>query len=520
MASPAQIGEIIAGKYRVDGIVGQGGMGVVVAATDTILDRRVAVKFLLPQYAENRLAAGRFLREARATARLNSEHSVRIIEVGELPNGSPFIAMEYLQGVDLGTLVEQHGALERTVAIDYVLEAARGLAEAHAAGIVHRDVKPSNLFLAYQPSGKPVVKVLDFGVSKLNLGIEASAGSLTTTGQTLGSPLYMAPEQMRSSQHADARADIWSLGVVMFELLTGARPFAAESLAELVLVINQDPPLDPRVVRPDLPPALGAIMLRCLEKDPNRRFGSIVELMGALEPFGSRGSQRPRAPHGAEVGRQGTLVVAPDNPDAARLRALGDAVLGGGAPGSIHGSAAAAPASIPPGAAHPARATAVQAESSSSAPWASTNGGGPVPQRPVKKGSGTGFVIGASLVAGLLAVAAAVVVLKSRKDEPSSSDIASAASELERAASLDDTTSPRATESSAASGAVTESVPSATAGPALGASAAVTATLGAPDPAPPPSTEPRPEASGDPSKKVVRRPRTESPRSAKERLGF
>lgn len=511
MPSPVQVGDFIAGKYRVDGIIGQGGMGVVVAATDTVLDRRVAVKFLLPQYAENQTAAGRFLREARATARLNSEHAVRIIEVGELENGSPFMAMEYLQGVDLGTLVERQGALPIELAVDYALQAARGLAEAHAAGIIHRDVKPSNLFLAYQAAGKPIVKVLDFGVSKLNLGVEAGAGALTTTGQTLGSPLYMAPEQMRSSHHVDARSDIWGLGVVLFELLTGSRPFSAESLAELVLVINQDPPRDPRTLRPDLPPPLCAALLRCLEKDPARRHASVPDLIAELAPFGSpetRGLASTSGLAAAPASRMGTLVVAPGDVDAARLRALGDAVLGGGSVSSI-----------PPGA---GTAGSASAGTASAAPWASTKDGTRT-DPPGKKRGGLGIVIGATAGFVVVAVTVAAVVLSTGAGETADSDIVSAASELSRAAETEVPGAPE-TESSA-SGPVEPSAerpePSVDAPvPAPASASAPASTAGAPVE----SAESAPATSSSdgapPPPRVIRRVRPQEPRSAKDRLGF
>lgn len=556
MASPVQVGQIIAGKYRVDAIIGQGGMGVVVAATDTVLERRVAIKFLLAQYAQNPLASGRFLREARATARLNSEHAIRIIEVGQLEDGAPFMAMELLNGVDLGTLVERQGALELRVAVDYLLQACRGLGDAHQAGIIHRDVKPSNLFLSYQPSGKPLVKVLDFGVSKLNLGVEAGAGALTTTGQTLGSPLYMAPEQMRSSQHVDARSDIWGLGVVLFELLTGARPFTAESLAELVLVINQDPPRDPRTLRPDLPEGVCRIILRCLEKDPGRRYASVGDLAADLQPYGSaqRGApgpiptDPPPTPH--VMGRQGTLLVTgADHPDLAALARMADAVLGpenaanagsapygtgsqvvaapygaastyGAAPASQYGGASYGGGSQPGAAAYggphvagpsPVPAAPGATGSASSAPWASTNDDQRTPPR--KKGGGPAWVLGASaLGAVLVAAGVAFYITSQRPDESESSDILSAASDLSQADHP--VAPPDPIEVASAASALpppTAAAPSSSAPPATTASAASSPASSLPAPS---ATAPKPE----PREGTRRRPR--APKSAKERLGF
>lgn len=495
--SPVQVGEIVAGKYRVESILGQGGMGVVVAAVDTILERRVAVKFLLPQYAQNEVAAGRFLREARATARLDSEHAVRIIEVGQLESGSPFMAMEFLQGVDLGTFLERQGPLSAKLAADYLLQACVGLGAAHAAGIIHRDVKPSNLFLAYQAGGKPLVKVLDFGVSKFNLGVDAHAGSLTTTGQTLGSPLYMSPEQMRSSHGADARSDIWGLGVVLFELLTGTRPFLADSLAELVLVINQEPPRDPKALRPDLPDALCRVVLRCLEKDPAQRPQTVDELATALVPFGTRDprpSSRDTRTPGTVVagqgpmGRMGTLIVGPTaQPELSRLAHE---------PGI--------PAPVEPGVVEPRSASTGE---KTSAPWASNKEDSKA-KRKAAKASGVLLAGGLFGAAFLIGGAAVVVYAVTRPEEPDDSAIVSAASELSEASDV-------STQVAGDDLEVTPGTPTAIASvPVTSASVASSSTE---------TAEASPTADGEqqpaPPKRVVPR-RPEKPKTAKDRLGF
>lgn len=501
--SPVQVGEIVAGKYRVESILGQGGMGVVVAAVDTILDRRVAVKFLLPQYAENEVAAGRFLREARATARLDSEHAVRIIEVGQLESGSPFMAMEFLQGVDLGTFLERQGPLSAKLAADYLLQACVGLGAAHTAGIIHRDVKPSNLFLAYQAGGKPLVKVLDFGVSKFNLGVDAHAGSLTTTGQTLGSPLYMSPEQMRSSHAADARSDIWGLGVVLFELLTGTRPFLADSLAELVLVINQEPPRDPKTLRPDLPDALCRVVLRCLEKDPAQRPQTVDELATALVPFGTRdprpSSRNTRTPGTvvagqASIGRMGTLIVGSTaQPVLSHLAHE---------PGVAAANSSVEPGAVEPGAGEPRSASTGE---KTSAPWASTKEDAKA-KRKATKASGVFLAAGLFGAAFLIGGAGVVFYAMTRPDEPDDSAIVSAASELSEAS---DVGSEQAGDDLEA----TPNTPTAVASvPATSASAASASTD---------TAEASPTAEGDPAppKRVVPR-RPDKPKTAKDRLGF
>lgn len=287
--SPVAIGEVLAGKYRIDRVLGQGGMGIVVAATHVQLRQRVAIKFLL--HGARGDIVTRFLREARAAARLKSEHVARVLDVGELPNGSPFMVMEFLEGSDLEGVLADRGPLPIEEAIFHLLQACEAIAEAHAAGIVHRDLKPANLFLASTPDGSGSIKVLDFGISKdTTEEIDNASPSLTRTTAVLGSPSYMAPEQMRSTRDADVRADVWSLGVILYELLTGEVPFVAESFVELALKVISDEPPSPRSYRADLSPALEAAILRCLQKDPAVRFANVTELAFAIAPFGAPGA--------------------------------------------------------------------------------------------------------------------------------------------------------------------------------------------------------------------------------------
>ncbi|WP_199693628.1 serine/threonine-protein kinase [Sorangium cellulosum] len=288
MSAPVAEGQILSGKYRVESILGQGGMGVVVAALHEQLQQRVAIKLLHP--GANAEMVERFVREARAAVRLKSEHVARVLDVGTLETGAPFMVMEYLDGSDLQQTLRQRGPLELEEAVGYVLEACEAIAEAHAAGIIHRDLKPANLFLARGADGSGMVKVLDFGISKA-LAEPSAAGAepelgLTKTAMVLGSPLYMAPEQMRSARTVDTRADIWSLGAILYQLLTARVPFDATSLSELILMINTEAPPSPSLFRRDLPPGLEAAILRCLEKDVTKRFRSVAELAGAIVDFG------------------------------------------------------------------------------------------------------------------------------------------------------------------------------------------------------------------------------------------
>jgi serine/threonine-protein kinase len=278
-------GELLAGKYRVERALGEGGMGVVVAATNVALNQRVAIKLLRPAALANKEALGRFLREARAAASLRSEHVARVLDVGSLADGRPYMVMEYLEGRDLGDLVEHGPALPIPRAVDYVLQACEAIAEAHAAGIIHRDLKPRNLFLTQTVDGRPLVKVLDFGISKMEGAPQDM--QLTRTTEIIGSPSYMSPEQLRASRNVDKRTDIWALGVILYELLTQQLPFYASTVTELVAVVltEHEPPV--QSVRPDVPDALAAIIARCLAKKPDERFATVADLVSALEPYGT-----------------------------------------------------------------------------------------------------------------------------------------------------------------------------------------------------------------------------------------
>lgn len=273
-------GDILLGKYRVERVLGQGGMGRVVAARHLDLDELFAIKLMLPTGLESAEAVERFLREARAAAKLKGEHVAKVQDVGRLPDGTPYMLMEHLAGSDLRRLIREHGPLRVDDAVTYVLQACETLREAHALGIVHRDVKSANLFLTFRPNGTPCVKVLDFGISKQT---SADAVGLTSTTLVGGSPLYMSPEQMRSAKYVDHRTDIWAIGIVLHELLTGATPFHAETITAVAGRVLQDDPEPPGQLRADVPPWLDAVILRCLAKHAGARFQSMDELMAALQ---------------------------------------------------------------------------------------------------------------------------------------------------------------------------------------------------------------------------------------------
>jgi eukaryotic-like serine/threonine-protein kinase len=275
-------GDVVAGKYGIVRVIGEGGMGIVVEAVHQKLDQRVAIKFHRPQTSGNDESVARFLREAKAAAQIRSEHVVRVTDVAMMENGAPYFVMEYLEGRDLDAVIQAEGPLSIASALDYTLQVCEALAEAHSLGIVHRDLKPANLFLSHRADGSVVIKLLDFGISKtLPKGSEAEL-SMTKTRALMGSPLYMAPEQMRSTRRVDHRADIWSLGVLMHEMLTGETPFEGETLPEVCSSIAADDPIPLTSKRHDAPPELEEVVLRCLEKEPERRYEDVAELAMAL----------------------------------------------------------------------------------------------------------------------------------------------------------------------------------------------------------------------------------------------
>jgi serine/threonine-protein kinase len=290
LAAPVRVGEVVAEKYLIEQTLGVGGMGVVVAARDQLLDRRVAIKFLLPKLAGSDTAVQRFTREARSATRVTSEHVVRLLEIEKLPSGTPFFVMEYLEGSDLRALLRERGALSPSLAVDYVLQALQAVAEGHVKGIVHRDIKPGNLFLTSRADGTALIKVLDFGIAKPMDSDSVESTSLTSSDDVrLGSPAYMPPEQLQNPRDVDLRSDIWSLGATLYELLCGRPPFEGPGYLELASrILSQPPvPLSQQQVPHTLPNGLESVLRRCLEKDREARYANAAELATALAPFGS-----------------------------------------------------------------------------------------------------------------------------------------------------------------------------------------------------------------------------------------
>lgn len=283
MEALPQPGQVVAGKYRLVRVLGEGGMGVVYEAEHTRLGQKVALKMLLPELVRVDDLVQRFDREARAASQLKSRHTARVMDVDVTEGGVPYMVLELLHGRDLDAELGARKAIPVGEAVDYVLQVCAAIDEAHALGIVHRDLKPSNVFLSDERGGR-VAKVLDFGISKVSSEGDAR---LTAAEAVMGTAMYMAPEQVKSSRNVDARADIWSLGVVLYELLSGRAPFVGTPTQVVAAIVSEDAPAIGTLV--DVPAPIAEAIARCLARDPAGRFGSVRELMRALAPFAPAG---------------------------------------------------------------------------------------------------------------------------------------------------------------------------------------------------------------------------------------
>ncbi len=270
------------GSYRIVRRLGAGAMGTVYEAVHTQLDKRVAVKVLQAEMATNAGARARFLREGKAASRIRHPHIVDVVDVG-VQDGLPYLVMELMEGSDLGQWIERRGALSVTETIGIMVPVCAAVAAAHVGGVVHRDLKPDNIFLARNTLGQEVPKVLDFGISKVagQLGL-----GLTGTDALLGTPYYMSPEQTTGAKDLDARSDQYTLGVILYECLTGTRPFDGASLMHLLMAINKGDCPRPSTLRPEIPQRLEDVIARAMSHEPSDRFASVDELTLALLPFG------------------------------------------------------------------------------------------------------------------------------------------------------------------------------------------------------------------------------------------
>jgi serine/threonine-protein kinase len=316
---PLTPGELVAGKYLIDRVLGVGGMGAVFAAADQVTGERVAIKCLLPIFADNPDVRTRFLREGSATMRLQSEHIAQVSGTGTLDDGVPFIVMEHLDGRDLRTVVRGSGPLEVSTAAAYVGQVCEALAEAHALGIIHRDLKPANLFLTRRASGAALIKVLDFGIAKYtSASLLGDQAEMTKTQAVLGSRAYMSPEQMLRPKDVDARADIWSLGVILYFFVTGKNPFTSDTTEGMIMRIVSGAAEPLQATLPDVPAAFEAIVMRCLSKRREDRFSNVTELLRALAPFARHVPDRSTMELGDEPGHPRGLP--PPEPSGPTMR--------------------------------------------------------------------------------------------------------------------------------------------------------------------------------------------------------
>jgi len=324
MDAPAKAGDIIDGRYRLERVVGSGGMAVVVAAIDIERSERVALKFLFKKAARHKEILQRFEREKSVIGRLEGEHVARMLGAGIVKN-TPYMVMEYLQGRDLADLLRVQQTLPVEQAVEYILQACEAVAEAHGLDIVHRDLKPGNLFLTHRPDGTPCIKVLDFGIAKILGGGDQEEKSLTRTEVVMGSPNYMSPEQMISAKDATPATDIWALGVILHELVAGTLPFAERSTERLCARVLQGEPTPLRKDCPSCPEQLENVVLRCLQRMPQDRFGDIAEFAKALAPLAPESAQalvpriekRLRQPRVSLTEEQLSSLVPARNPEEA-----------------------------------------------------------------------------------------------------------------------------------------------------------------------------------------------------------
>jgi eukaryotic-like serine/threonine-protein kinase len=315
MTLALKAGTVLAGKYVLEREIGRGGAGVVMSAQHTMLRQRVALKFLRQELLSEPEVIGRFLREAQASALLRGTHVARVMDACQLESGEAFLVMEYIEGRDLAAVLAQDGPLPIADAVDYLLQTCEGVAEAHAVGMIHRDLKPGNLFLTRAPDGSPLIKVLDFGLSKFTTS--DSCTPLTADHHVIGSPHFMSPEQMRSSRDVDHRSDIWALGAVLFTLLSGQYPYRGRLLTEICIAVFSGDLQSLCALRPDVPPALAAVVERCLHTQPDERYDSVASLASALAPFAPPRAL-PRAGRVRRVLNEGRRSVAPPAPRASQ----------------------------------------------------------------------------------------------------------------------------------------------------------------------------------------------------------
>jgi len=388
-------GALVAGKLRIERILGEGGMGTVAAATHVGLDQRVAIKVLKPELANQPDVVARFVREARAAAKLRSEHVCRVTDVGETEDGETYIEMELLEGQDLASLIGIR-PLAVEVAADYIVQACVAIAEAHHLGIIHRDLKPANLFVTHRLDGSALIKVLDFGIATAP---SAEDFKITKTTTVMGSPGYMSPEHLRSARDVDVRSDIWALGVILYEAVSGRLPFSATSITELAVKVVMD---EPHALT-NVDPRYAAIVARCLKKPPDERYQSVGELAEALGEIGGQSSQTMALLVGKLLG------TTPTRSQSAAQSAAQIPAMTPGALGMAATVATMPPTETPTSAAPPAPPAPPPSTTLSSAASSTFE---------VPKKRGKGLVVAIAAVAVLAAGAAAFALVDRGESKP------------------------------------------------------------------------------------------------------
>lgn len=277
-------GDIIAGKYELERLIGLGSSGSVYAARHTQLNHKVALKFLREELRTDAEAVERFFREAQAAAGIGSEHIASVTDMGQSDDGIPFLVMEYLEGQTLARAMREQSKLDIERAATIATQLCHALAAAHDKGIIHRDMKPDNVFLVPRADGSELAKVLDFGIAKIH-NPASEARALTVNGTTLGTPNYMAPEQAKALKDIDGRVDVYSVGVILYEMVAGTQPITGSSFTDIIVKATQEDPEPPSTHREDLPPELEKIILKAMARDRTWRYQSARELAEALEAF-------------------------------------------------------------------------------------------------------------------------------------------------------------------------------------------------------------------------------------------
>jgi eukaryotic-like serine/threonine-protein kinase len=337
----AETGVLLDGRYRIERLLGEGGMGAVYLASHVGLGREVAIKFLHAELASREEVVGRFYREAQAAAAIRHKNIIEVFDVGVSPQGEPFLVMEYLEGESLAGLLKRAGPLNLGAACAVMEPALQALQAAHRKGIIHRDLKPDNIFLAYQQGDPPVVKIIDFGISKFTQG-EFDKWR-TKTGSVMGTPAYMSPEQARGSAGLDHRTDLYSMGTILFEMLTGVLPYAGNNFAEYLSAMLIDDPRAPQSVCAGFPSEAEPLVRKALAKNPDQRFQNAAEMLDALMALPSFDARQERLTllastievRGFAAGDLGQALSAPgrsagDQAVPSRLRVAATALIGAG----------------------------------------------------------------------------------------------------------------------------------------------------------------------------------------------